>query len=382
MAGDSGSRPGTGDTSPSPVIEKLPSGKWRVRLYVGSAYVASRTFDLKRDARDWEARQATLIKSGSWTHPDDAATPYRVWLDEWMATCGGAPLTVKKRKWAAEYASDALGRLPLSAITPLKVKQALADITEKTSGHTAYQVLVVMRQSLGAAVQEGLIPRDPTVGAKVARAKANEPHPLTHAELWRLADVMTTERDRVQILTMGYSGVRWGEIVALAPDQASVRGIRLTSAYAEVGGRMVRGDLKDHDARSVPLPTRVLDELIPWAQAQQKLQRRHLFGTANDTPHRNGNWRRSILTPALARADLPLTISPHNFRDTAASLAIEAGASVLAVSRMLGHENPSTTLTHYASLFPDTLDGLITRLDSAIANALVSQENESEEVRR
>ncbi len=33
-------------------------------------------------------------------------------------------------------------------------------------------------------------------------------------------------------------------------------------------------------------------------------------------------------------------ITPHDLRHTAASLAISAGANVLAVSRMLGHENP------------------------------------------
>ena len=67
-----------------------------------------------------------------------------------------------------------------------------------------------------------------------------------------------------------------------------------------------------------------------------------IWHTRTGTAHRNGNWRRSILTPALKRAGLPEHVTPNNFRDTAASLAIESGASVLAVARMLGHEHPST----------------------------------------
>jgi integrase len=38
-----------------------------------------------------------------------------------------------------------------------------------------------------------------------------------------------------------------------------------------------------------------------------------------------------------------LTITPHNLRDTAASLTVHAGASVVAVVRLLGHESATTT---------------------------------------
>ncbi|WP_082781255.1 site-specific integrase [Gordonia sp. QH-12] len=349
------------------MIEKLPSGKWRVRLYAGSDYVASRTFALKRDARDWETRQNLLIKSGSWSHPDDASMLYRDWLDEWLAMQGGAGKTRSKRKWAAGYARDALGRLPLSAVSPSRVKKTVAAIRDEKSRDTAYQVLVVIRGSMRAAVDEGLLPRDPTATVKLPKARPNEPRPLSHVELWRLSEMMSTEADRIMILTMGYSGLRWGEISALRPDQVSERGLRVTHAYSEVDGKLILGDVKDHEARSVPLPTRVRDELLVWADKRSR--RDLLFVTSRETPYYNGNWTRSKLRPAAARAGLP-KVTPHNLRDTAASLAIDAGASVMAVSRMLGHENASTTLTHYASLFPDTFEGLITRLDSAIEATL------------
>ncbi|CAN3130671.1 hypothetical protein ACNUDN_04477 [Mycobacterium sp. smrl_JER01] len=60
-----------------------------------------------------------------------------------------------------------------------------------------------------------------------------------------------------------------------------------------------------------------------------------------------------------------LDITPHNLRDTAASLAIQAGASVVAVARLLGHESAATTLNHYAGLFPSDLDDVAQRLDAA-----------------
>ena len=60
-----------------------------------------------------------------------------------------------------------------------------------------------------------------------------------------------------------------------------------------------------------------------------------------------------------------MKITPHNVRDTAASLAIQEGASVVAVVRLLGHESAATTLNHYAGLFPTDLDDIASLLNAA-----------------
>jgi integrase len=52
------------------------------------------------------------------------------------------------------------------------------------------------------------------------------------------------------------------------------------------------------------------------------------------------------------------TLTLHDLRHTAASLAIAGGASVKAVQRLLGHESPVLTLRTYAGLFEDDLDRL------------------------
>jgi integrase len=67
-----------------------------------------------------------------------------------------------------------------------------------------------------------------------------------------------------------------------------------------------------------------------------------------------------------------LKLTPHNLRDTAASLAIQAGASVV-VARLLGHESAATTLNHYAGLFPTDLDDVAVRLDAAARQAIAKQ---------
>jgi integrase len=110
--------------------------------------------------------------------------------------------------------------------------------------------------------------------------------------------------------------------------------------------------VKDHQAHTVPIPRTVVDELTDL-QAQSAPSEL-VFPSAKSTPLRNRNFRRDSFDAATAA--LGLTITPRNLRDTAASLAIQAGASVVAVARLLGHESAATTLNHYPGLFPTDLD--------------------------
>jgi Phage integrase family len=65
-------------------------------------------------------------------------------------------------------------------------------------------------------------------------------------------------------------------------------------------------------------------------------------------------------------------ITPHDLRHTCASLAVSSGANVLAVSRMLGHKDPSITLRIYADLFDSDLDAVAVSLDVKIADSVQS----------
>jgi integrase len=69
---------------------------------------------------------------------------------------------------------------------------------------------------------------------------------------------------------------------------------------------------------------------------------------------------------AVERAQVQ-TITPHDLRHTCASLAVSSGANVLAVSRMLGHKDPSVTLRIYADLFDSDLDAVAVNLDAKMA---------------
>jgi integrase len=78
-----------------------------------------------------------------------------------------------------------------------------------------------------------------------------------------------------------------------------------------------------------------------------------------------------VFQPAVAKCQVAdetfPTITPHDLRHTAASLAeMSAGANVKVVQRMLGHAKASMTLDVYADLFDEDLDGVADPLDTAI----------------
>lgn len=120
------------------------------------------------------------------------------------------------------------------------------------------------------------------------------------------------------------------------------RRLLVTDNAVQLGVDPAVGDPKDDEPREVPVPKFLMTEL--------KNQIRGLgaddlvFGNGADylpRPKSNGGW----FVGAAKRAKVQ-RITPHDLRHTAGNLAISAGANVLAVSRMLGHENPQVTLRY------------------------------------
>lgn len=342
------------------MIEKRANGTYRVRIYHRSRYVASRTFRRLTDARTWERAQTDALDAGSWVTPRASGLTVVELLDQWHTARRPTKESSSARikGLIVNHLVPAFGRRPVSNVAPSEVAAWANRLAADRSASTARQAVGVLRQAYKMAVSDGIVARNPAQGIRLPRTARNEPRPLTHAELWSLAEVMPAERDRLMVLVMGYGGLRWGEVAGLTIRSVRPAALRLTESIAEVGGGLVRGPLKDWEARTIPLPRTVHTDVVRWSK-----DRDHeiLFPSTRNTPLRNSNWRRNWFDPAVSA--LGLDITPHNLRDTAASLAIATGATVVAVARLLGHEDASTTLRHYAGMFPDDLDSIARRMD-------------------
>jgi integrase len=171
---------------------------------------------------------------------------------------------------------------------------------------------------------------------------------------------------------LAYTGLRWGELAALRVGDFDMlrRRVNVSRSVTEFNG-LVWSTPKSWERRSVPFPSALAAELsaLMVGKGREDL----VFASQRGDVLRVSNYRKRFFTSAVetcqaADKTFP-TITPHDLRHTAASLAVSVGANVKAVQRMLGHAKASMTLDVYADLFDDDLDSVAESLDAAIKSA-------------
>ena len=203
----------------------------------------------------------------------------------------------------------------------------------------------------------------PDGGCPTATAGAGPAAVLTHGEVAKLATELPAPYDLL-VTFLSYTGLRFGEVSALRVGGVDLtRGrVVIDRALVELRGTITEGTTKTHRSRTVPVPRLLRGQLANYIAGRDAGE--WLFAAPGGGPLRNSNFRHRFFDPAVSRAGLaPLT--PHDLRDTAASLAVAAGASVKAVQRMLGHASAAMTLDVYAGLFDDELDDVADRMGAA-----------------
>lgn len=165
---------------------------------------------------------------------------------------------------------------------------------------------------------------------------------LTPGEFQRLLAAIP-EQHRCAVRFLFATGVRLGELRGLSWadfDFASGR-VVIRRQRSEMTGELT--------APKTPAGTRWIDLDAELLTELKKLKLRS-GAQAHPFAFDPRNWRTRVWAPALRRAGLR-SIRVHDARHTSASWLIGAGADVVAVSRRLGHSNPSITLNTYSHAF-------------------------------
>ncbi len=333
-----------------------------------------RGFTRKRDAEQRLAEVEVSKGRGEYIAPADGHARIDDLGKEWLAAKKGvlkatsyAPLDASWRN----YVKPKWGTRAVSSIRHSEVQTWVAGIDKSaTVVIRAYGILAAI---LDVAVRDRRISRNvardvtlPRKGSKKARRY------LTHDELWNVAN--GAGRHRTLVLTLGYCGLRWGELVALRVSDVDLdrRRINITRSVSQVGKEFHEGVPKSYETRSVPVPLEVA-KLIR-KQCERKKPGAIVFDDGYGGYQRRvhaSEGERSWWNTALAKAGVERLVL-HDLRHTAASLAVSSGANVKAIQRMLGHASAAMTLDVYADLFDDDLEAVSERLDQAIASRNVA----------
>jgi len=352
-------------------VKKRPDGKWRARYRDATGKERARHFDRKADAERWVAASTASIARGDWVDPAKSRVTVDEWSQVWLATKAHLrPRTREKYESALRvWVIPRWGRVPLSAITHADLVQWIAEIhTDRSPAHTRH-TLTVMSQILKLAVRDGRLTRNVADGVAKPRLARPVQRFLSNDEVARLAREMPEPYDLMVVL-LAFTGLRFGEVAGLQVGDVDLARGRVTVNWSVT--ELARGGLhrdapKTYRRRAVPIPAFLVARLGAYIEGRP--DDAPLFTARKGGPLRNSNFRHYFFDPAVQRAGLaPLT--PHNLRDTAASLAVASGANGIHVQRMLGHASASMTLDVYSGLFDAELDDVAVRMNEAATKAL------------
>lgn len=328
-------------------IRKEPSGRFRAVLKVGRTYVAGRTFDTKREAQSWLARERAALTGG--IDPRAGRPTVRsllpVWLEERRSTVSAKTYTADAA--LPRLLPPSVAALSIGVVTDREVQRALVTLTKEGFAEASVRRFRASLSSFFAwAVRERMIALNPVSRTKVPRAKQprTEMFPFSEDELERLyaKAVACLEGQRRPsrladiLLVAAWTGLRWSELRATrVRDFVEVPMPMLYVQRAEPEGTAVKVT-KSGKARRVPVADRILPLVREMAAGRSGEE--HLFVTASGHMLHASAFKRSLGWSTLGAGR-----RIHDLRHTAACLWLARGVDPVTVQAWMGHASIATT---------------------------------------
>ena len=241
-----------------------------------------------------------------------------------------------------------LGGVVLADLTPARVRSWRKDLLDGGTGATtvakAYRLLKAV---LNTAVDDELIRRNPCRIKGAGSERTAERPTITVEQVYEIADAVRPWF-RALVLMAAFTGLRWGELLALRRRHVVLDGgalVRVRTSLAEVDGKLVEGPPKSAAGRrDVAIPAAIVPELQvhldEWSE--DGAEGRVFVGPKGATPRR-GNFQ-ATWRQAIDKAGVP-GLHFHDLRHTGNTLAAE-GASLRELMARMGHSSARAALIY------------------------------------
>ena len=326
------------------------------------------------------------MSRGQYIDPKAGRVPFREYAETWLAGLTIEATSIEATELRLRlHAFPYLGARALNGIQPADVRQWSRSLQDAGLA-ASYQRVIFANLSavLSAAVDDGLIARNPC-RANSVRAPRPDPRkvrPWSADKVFQIRAALP-EQYRALVDVGAGCGLRQGEIFALAIDDIDfVAGVvHVTRQVKVLGSRLVFAPPKGNKVREVPLPEAVaaalsrhitmhppLDVTLPWRTLDGPLVTAPLlFYTRERTALHRSYFNPYVWKPALVGAGALAARRPgearyapsrdqgmHALRHFYASVLLDAGESIKALSEYLGHSDPGFTLRTYTHLMPSS----------------------------
>lgn len=361
-------------------IDRRGPNAWRIRYVKNGRRHSETVIGTQEDAL---ARRDVIradIARNTWTAPTSMT------LAEWAASWGEQYLkrAVTVRSYERQMSIvnrqilPALGSIQLQKLSTVRINEFYRDL-ESTglSAATVRYAHIVLGSCLKSAVKIGVLARSPVANASPPRGKSESGgRSLMQAELEKLLNGFDGDPLFVLVALAAGTGARINELLALewAALDWSTKTLRIDAALKPTKAGLDRGMPKTERSRRTIRFDDGLAVLLRAERDRQETEQRMIHGIGRDVttlrsllPERALIFPASPLDPVKPRRHGPISkglarraaslglgrVRFHDLRHTHATLLLQAGVPVAAVSARLGHANAAVTLGIYSHATSD-----------------------------
>lgn len=273
----------------------------------------------------------------------------------------------------------ALGRLRLTALDRRRFEALYRDMVKQGySAVTVRHVHVVASMVMKAAVEEGVLVKNPAVGSAVPRKELKEMRTLTVEETQRLLAAAPRVSYGTYFVMLVLTGLRPAEGLGLMWKDVDLVTGRLSVRRSLVRhGRGWRLELPKtrKSVRSVVMPKQLVAALKQLRADQQAALTPNphgfVFVSSSGEPLHERNLAKRQFVKLLALAEIDgAGLTPYSMRHTAATTMLELGVNPKVVSERLGHSTVAMTLDQYSHVLGTIQSQAVAALEDALGGGV------------
>jgi integrase len=347
-----------------------------------------KTFRKKADATAFSHTMEADKLRGRYIDPDAGRITFRKYATDWLAAQTFEQTTRESTELRLRlHVFPVLGHRQLGQIKPSTVQAWLRGLTMAPS----YQRVILSNVStiMSAAVDDARLSANPCKAGSVRapRVQTRKVTPWSAERVLAVREALP-ERYRIIVMLAAGLGLRQGEAFALSPgDVDFLRGVVEVRRQVRLlsSNRAVFALPKGGKTRTVPLPGSVRDALaahlaaaparpvtLPWRTVEGDPVKVPLVLSTREATALNRNYFNTFVWKAAldtAKVDPSRDNGIHALRHYYASVLLDAGENIKAVSSYLGHSDPGFTLRTYTHLMPSSSERTRKAVDDAMANS-------------
>lgn len=336
-------------------VRKLASGRFQAS-YLGAdgqRRYAPDTFETQRDADDWLTLRQSEVLRGDWLDPLLGKIKLSEYAGRWVAE---RELTERTREGYRSllrlHIEPFLGSTDLADISTEVVRSWRARLLrEGRSEIRAAKTYRLLRAVMNTAVDDGRIKRNPCRIKGADKEYSPERPVASIPQALALAERMPA-RFHLLILAAAFTGLRWGELIALRRCDVDLNApsLRVPRKLAQLdSGRIVPGPTKSEAGfRTVAMPRVLVNKFkAHLSDYVGEGPTALLFTGEKGAVLRRGNWRRSVKwSAAVAAVGMPTGFRFHDLRHTGNHLAALSGATTRELMHRMGHASMRAALIY------------------------------------